>query len=103
MRSGLEPAGEAGFLPRFVLLRGKLAACLGKAGEVERGLDTVEQAIARSDETEERWVMDELLRVKGAGRVPTRGSPAYDGSPKALIGRSLHGARAMLEPPMTVS
>ena len=51
-----------------MLLGGKLTACLGEAGEVERGLDTVEQAIARSDETEERWVMDELLRVKGAGR-----------------------------------
>ena len=34
LRGGLEPAGEAGFLSRFVLLRGKLAACLGKAGEV---------------------------------------------------------------------
>jgi predicted ATPase len=40
-----------------VPLRGKLAARLAKAGEVARRLDTVEQAIARSDETEERWVM----------------------------------------------
>ena len=67
-----------------MLLGGKLAACLGEAGEVERGLDTIEQAIARSDETEERWVMAELLRVEGEllllrGPVPGRGgSPVYD-------------------------
>ena len=47
LRSGLEQAGEARFLPRFLLLLGELAACLGKAGEIALGLETVDEAIAR--------------------------------------------------------
>ena len=37
LRGGLEEAGEARFLPRFLLLLGELAACLGKAGEIALG------------------------------------------------------------------
>ena len=44
MRGVLEQAGEARFLPRFLLLLGEMAACLGRAGEVELGLETVEEA-----------------------------------------------------------
>jgi len=86
-----------------VLLGGKLTACLGEAGEVERGLDTVEQAIARSDETEERWVMDELLRVKGAGARPNTRQPGLrrftEGFDRAEFARRPRHAL----PPMTVS
>ena len=34
LRGGLEQAGEARFLPRFLLLLGELAVCFGKAGEI---------------------------------------------------------------------
>ena len=37
LRGGLEQAGEARFLPRFLLLLGELAVCLGKAGEIWLG------------------------------------------------------------------
>jgi hypothetical protein len=37
LRHGLEQAGEAKFLPRFLLLLGELAVCLGDAGESHRG------------------------------------------------------------------
>jgi predicted ATPase/class 3 adenylate cyclase/DNA-binding winged helix-turn-helix (wHTH) protein len=65
LRSGLEQAGEARFLPRFVLLLGELAAFLGKAGEIALGLETLEETLARCEARDERWYVAELLRIKG--------------------------------------
>jgi predicted ATPase len=65
VRRGLEQAGEARFLPRFLLLLGELAVCLGEAGEVASGLATVEETLARCEGRDELWYVAELLRIKG--------------------------------------
>jgi predicted ATPase/DNA-binding winged helix-turn-helix (wHTH) protein len=65
LRGGLEEAGEARFLPRFLLLLGEMAACLGTAGEIALGLETVDDAIARCEARQEGWYIAELLRIKG--------------------------------------
>src|SRR6185436_16795485 len=65
LRKALELAGEARFLPRFLLPLGELAACLGEAGEVSQGLATVDEALARCEARDERWYEAELLRIKG--------------------------------------
>jgi predicted ATPase len=65
LRGGLEDAGEARFLPRFLLLLGELAACLGKAGEIALGLETVDAAIARCEARDEGWYIAELFRIRG--------------------------------------
>ncbi len=65
LRSGLEQAGEARFLPRFLLLLGELAACLGEAGEVGEGIATVDEMLARCRTRDEGWYVAELLRIKG--------------------------------------
>jgi tetratricopeptide (TPR) repeat protein len=65
LRTGLDQAGEARLLPRFLLPLGELAACLGEAGEAARGLATIEEALARSQAREEGWYLAELLRIKG--------------------------------------
>src|SRR5262249_26749946 len=65
LRGGIEQAGEARFLPRFLLLLGELAACLGAAGEIALGLETVDAAIARCEARDEGWYIAELLRIKG--------------------------------------
>jgi len=62
LQGGLEQAGDARFLPRFLLLAGELAMCLG---EVARGLATVEEALARCQARDERWYVAELLRIRG--------------------------------------
>jgi predicted ATPase/DNA-binding winged helix-turn-helix (wHTH) protein len=41
------------------------ASALGLAGRTDRGLDAIEQAIARSERNDERWCMAEALRIKG--------------------------------------
>src|SRR5882724_2775322 len=65
LRSELGRAGEARFLPRFLLPLGELAACLGEAGEVAQGLATVDEALLRCEARDERWYVAELLRIKG--------------------------------------
>jgi hypothetical protein len=48
-RSPFGQAGDARFLPRFLLLLGELAACLGQVGEMAPGLAIVEDTLARSE------------------------------------------------------
>ena len=65
LSKALELAGEARFLPRFLLPLGELASYLGEAGEVAQGLAAVDETIARCQAREERWYEAELLRIKG--------------------------------------
>jgi predicted ATPase/DNA-binding winged helix-turn-helix (wHTH) protein/class 3 adenylate cyclase len=41
------------------------ASALGLAGRTDRGLDVIEEAVARSDRNDERWCIAEVLRIKG--------------------------------------
>ena len=41
------------------------ASALGLAGRADRGLDVIEEAIARSDRNDEHWCIAEVLRIKG--------------------------------------
>src|SRR5262249_32707615 len=65
LRGGLEQAGDARFLPRFLLLLGELAACLGQAGEAASGLAIVEDTLARCEARDGGWCIPELLRIRG--------------------------------------
>jgi predicted ATPase len=65
LRGELERAGEARFLPRFLLPVGELAACLGAAGEAAQGLAITEDTLARCRARDEAWYVAELLRIKG--------------------------------------
>jgi tetratricopeptide (TPR) repeat protein len=51
-----------------------LAEALGATGRVTEGLAVIDEAIERSERTEERWSMAELLRVKGELRL-LQGAP----------------------------
>jgi predicted ATPase len=64
LRAVFDEFGEAGSVVlRFLaFLR---AEALGRAGQNVEGLAAIEEAIARSERTEERWAMAELARVKG--------------------------------------
>jgi predicted ATPase/DNA-binding winged helix-turn-helix (wHTH) protein len=61
----LENAAGNRFLPRYLLLLGEHAICLGQAGDFRRALETVEGALARCGRTGEQWYRPELLRIKG--------------------------------------
>jgi len=64
LRAGFDEFGEAGSsLLQFLAFL--MAEALGRAGQNADGLAAIDEAIARSERTEERWAMAELVRVKG--------------------------------------
>jgi predicted ATPase len=64
LRAGFDEFGEAGSaVSRLIAFQ--MAEALGRAGQHAEGLAAIEEAIARSERTEERWAMAELVRVKG--------------------------------------
>jgi predicted ATPase len=65
LRSEIDRAGDARLLPRFLLPLGELAACLGEANEVEKGLAAVDETLGRCRARQEQWYVPELLRIKG--------------------------------------
>jgi predicted ATPase len=64
LRAGLNELREAKFAA-LQLVTFLMAEALARAGQIVDGLAMIEEAIARSEHTEERWLIAELLRVKG--------------------------------------
>jgi predicted ATPase/DNA-binding winged helix-turn-helix (wHTH) protein len=56
---------DIGYAVYYVAFMGELAAALGRAGQAAHGLATIDEALARSEQSEERWCVAELLRIKG--------------------------------------
>jgi predicted ATPase/DNA-binding winged helix-turn-helix (wHTH) protein len=54
-----------GFGVYYISFLGEFAIALGLAGQPKRGLVAIQQALARSDQNEERWCAPELLRTRG--------------------------------------
>jgi predicted ATPase/DNA-binding winged helix-turn-helix (wHTH) protein len=65
LRTELDKIGEGIILPRYLLLLGELAVCLGQAGETAQALQAVDKTLERCERNEELWSIAELHRVKG--------------------------------------
>jgi len=89
LRAGLEQAGEASFLPRFLLLQGEQAHYLQMIGETTQAIANLDRMLERCQEREETWYVPELLRIKG--EVLLAHDPAADVEPLFL--RALEEAR----------
>jgi predicted ATPase/DNA-binding winged helix-turn-helix (wHTH) protein len=63
LRAGFDETGAAGSAPRLFTF--VMAEALGRAGQIADGLAAIQEAIVRSERTEERWVIAELLRIRG--------------------------------------
>jgi predicted ATPase len=61
----LDELRETGYFHNYLGSLGTFAEALGPAGQVEQGLVAIDEALARSERTEARWCMAELLRIKG--------------------------------------
>ena len=64
LRAGFQELGEASFAA-LQLIPFLIAEALAHVGQIAEGLAAIEEAINRSERTEERWRMAELLCVKG--------------------------------------
>ena len=69
-----------------------MAEALGHAGQHAEGLAATEEAIARSESTEEHWAMAELLRVKGE-LLLMQGAPGAAAAAEDHFRRALDWAR----------
>jgi len=65
LRAELDQAGDARFLPRFLLPLAELATALGEAGEGSQGLATVDETLAHCRARGEGWYIPELQRIRG--------------------------------------
>jgi len=74
------------------LIAFQMAEALGHAGQHAEGLAATEEAIARSESTEEHWAMAELLRVKGE-LLLMQGAPGAAAAAEDHFRRALDWAR----------
>ena len=65
LRAALYELPEMGFVRKRPALLGALAEGLARIGQVAEGLLAIDEALARCEQTDERWNMSELLRIRG--------------------------------------
>jgi predicted ATPase len=91
LRAGFDEFGEAESAV-FRCITFLMAEALGRAGQNAEGLAAIEEAIARSERTEERWAMAELVRVKGE-LLLLRRAPGAAAAAEGHFRRALDWAR----------
>jgi predicted ATPase/DNA-binding winged helix-turn-helix (wHTH) protein len=65
LRAGFDKLGELMPPLDHVKFQSDIAEVLGRAGQIADGLTVAQQAIERCEQTNERWLFAELLRLKG--------------------------------------
>lgn len=65
MRGGLDALEDSGFRLRYPAYLGVLAEGMGAAGQFAEAQATIDEALAWSARSGERWCLPELLRIKG--------------------------------------
>jgi predicted ATPase len=65
LRTAIAELREEGPTPGYTAFLAVLARGLGQSGQLTEGLPAIEQALALSEQYEERWNLPELLRIKG--------------------------------------
>jgi predicted ATPase len=90
LRAGFDAPGSAGAIPRlFTFL---MAEALGRAGQIADGLASIEEAIANSNRSEERWATAELIRIKGE-LVLLQNAPGAAGAAEDCFREAIDWAR----------
>jgi predicted ATPase/DNA-binding winged helix-turn-helix (wHTH) protein len=90
LRAALGEPAAAGSAPRLSAVL--ISAASGHAGQIADGLPEIEEAIMRSERTEERWLVAELLRVSGE-LLLLRGDPGAAATAEAHFRQALDWAR----------
>ena len=76
---------------RYDAYLAELARALGVVGDVAEGLATIERALERTERTEGRWFVAELLRVKG-DLILMRGGQGADAEAEGVFRQALDWA-----------
>jgi hypothetical protein len=97
LRGGLDELREMQYGVYYAVFLCEFADGLGRAGQSDRGLVAIDEALARSRRNHENWYIAELLRVKGELLAQTRGKIAA-GDAEKLFRQSLALARRQKTP-----
>ncbi len=96
--AGFDELGEARSAV-FGLIELLMPEALGRAGQIAEGLAAIEEAINHSENTEERWMIAEMLRIKGELLLlqggPTAAAAAEDHFRQALDWAARQGALSL--------
>jgi predicted ATPase/DNA-binding winged helix-turn-helix (wHTH) protein len=76
----------------YIVFQSEFASALGRAGNIAEGLAAIDEALARSEQNEERWYFAELLRIKGE-LILSYGATHAQGEAETYYHRSLEWAR----------
>jgi predicted ATPase/DNA-binding winged helix-turn-helix (wHTH) protein len=76
----------------YIVFQSEFAAALGVAGSTAEALAAIDEALARSEQNEERWYLAEILRIKGE-LVLSGDAPEAPGEAEIYYQRSLEWAR----------
>jgi hypothetical protein len=63
--TALDELSETSLAAHYMIHLGAFAEASGRAGQMAQGMVAIEEALARSERTEARWCVPELLRIKG--------------------------------------
>jgi predicted ATPase len=91
LRAGFDELGETSSAV-LRLIAFLMAEALGRAGQIADGLAAVEEALAWTERTEERWAIAESLRIKGE-LVLLQGAPAAAATAEEHFRQALDWAR----------
>jgi predicted ATPase/DNA-binding winged helix-turn-helix (wHTH) protein len=76
----------------YIVFQSEFASALGRAGNVAEGLAAIDEALARSEQNDERWYFAEILRIKGE-LILSYGAPDGPSEAEMHFHRSLEWAR----------
>jgi len=65
LRAAVDELRDARFVQYYTAFLAALAEGFAGAGHVAEGLAVIDEALARSEKSQELWILAELLRVKG--------------------------------------
>jgi non-specific serine/threonine protein kinase len=92
LRSGLDEMQKAAYLLFDPFFRVELAAALGAIGRLDDGISEIDEALRHAVETDYRWFVPEILRVKG--RLLALRGPDRTTSIENLLRQAMTQARA---------
>jgi predicted ATPase len=90
--TALDELSETSLAAHYMIHLGAFAEASGRAGQIAQGMVAIEEALARSERTEARWCVAELLRIKGE-LLLLEGLPGATGIAQQHFLRALDWAR----------
>ncbi len=85
LRSEFTDRPETRKLPRYMVLLGELASALALHGDFEDATAAITEALARAEQSEERWYLPELLHIQGRIAVLAGGSDALASAERSFL------------------